>query len=103
MIRDSYDLRHEETGSGNIAKASPEWKNILDHARREPSGERYVLTEAYKRVNAQVKQGIPWSKCMDCGTPFIGVSDHCDNDCYIEAICDIRSSYHQGASDASSW
>lgn len=92
MIRDEYDLRHEETGSGNIAKASPEWKNILDHARREPSDQKYVLHEAYKRINAQAKQGIPWSKCMNCGTPFIGTGETCTQQCWTEFVGDVRAS-----------
>lgn len=92
MNRDPYDLRHEATGSGNISKASPEWKNILDHARSEPSTEQYVLQEAYKRINAQVKSGIPWSKCMNCGSPFLGTSDHCGDACFKELLEDLNAS-----------
>lgn len=50
-------------------------------------GEAYICHLGYEEINRQVKNGRPWSKCMDCGTPFpldsaeaIG-SDFCSTQC----------------------
>lgn len=76
MARDRYDLEHEETGSGNISKASPEWMMVLRQAREdiegvEPLEGDFVLHRAYAIVNQRAQAGEPWAKCMDCGSPFI--------------------------------
>lgn len=92
MIRDAYDLAHEETGSGNIAKATPEWRSILATAREDPSDEEYVLHQAYKLINKQVAAGIAWSKCMNCGSPFLGLGEHCSNGCFDELLEDLNAS-----------
>lgn len=75
-MRDQYDLMHEETGSGNISQATPEWKEVLAQARAmELQDGEYVLHKAYGIVNQRVAAGERWNKCMECGSPYI-VSEH---------------------------
>lgn len=84
---DEYDAQHPETGSSNISKATPEWTAVLEEARRNYDGVGYVLHDAYAIVSEQVKAGIPWFKCMNCGSPYRadreGASvDSCSDGCW---------------------
>ena len=66
---DEYDEAHQETGSSNISKATPEWSDVLRQARARGEG-GYVLHTAYYIVNEQERQGIRWNKCPNCGSPY---------------------------------
>lgn len=77
-MTDQYDKTHQETGSGNISKATPEWSDVLWTARARGE-EGYVLHTAYDIVNEQVKQGIVWSKCANCGSPYKQTEDWTNN------------------------
>lgn len=85
---DSYDLTYPETGSGNIRKASPEWKEVLAQAREihenaEP--DTLVLHIAFRLVNEQVQQQqVAWHKCQECGTPYRETSWGSDTMCSDE-------------------
>lgn len=85
MTPDEYDAQYPETGSSNITKATPEWREILAQARENHHG--YVLHAAYALVNEQVMSGIAWSKCTNCGCPYRmdseGATDAgCSPDCH---------------------
>lgn len=68
---DEYDTQHPETGSSNISKATSEWKGVLERARRQwRPGRPPVLHLAYGLIDEQIKAGIPWTKCPNCGSPF---------------------------------
>lgn len=91
-MTDPYDLKHFETGSGNISRATPEWQEILTHARRirsESHSDEYVLHIAYRLVNEQCELGTFWSKCRGCGSPYrldngMSSSEHCSLECEEE-------------------
>ena len=81
--------RIAETGSNNISKASPEWKAILEQARREHescSTEcQYDIHHAYRLAN---ESGAPWNKCSNCGSPYVvtSVGALCSPECYNEEV-----------------
>lgn len=87
------DLTDEETGSSNISKASPEWKAILERAKIEHrdcspirSDCQYTIHHAYRLVNEQVTAGTHWTKCTNCGSPFIvtASAEICSDECGTE-------------------
>lgn len=59
-----------ETGSGNISKASPEWKEIWEQAKADETLTKHPLHAAYEEVNRRVAMGEHWAKCANCGTPY---------------------------------
>lgn len=61
---------NEETGSNNISKASPEWKEIWDEAKNNQSPDRHPLHAAYEEVNRRIAAGESWAKCANCGSPY---------------------------------
>lgn len=94
---DEYDAQHPETGSSNISKATPEWTAVLEEARRNYDGVGYVLHDAYAIVSEQVKAGIPWFKCMNCGSPYRadreGASvDSCSPQCWGDYLSYLDNS-----------
>lgn len=66
-MTDLYDEQFPETGSGNISKATPEWKEVLAQARRDVVPGEAVLHRAYYLVNTS---GVEWGKCPNCGSPY---------------------------------
>ena len=94
---DLYDQEHSETGSSNISKASSEWSKILEEARIVQGADRpddYVLHVAYDLIHSQVRHGIAWNKCGNCGTPYRldstgAAADHCSSDCFNAVIADL--------------
>lgn len=93
---DQYDLEHFKTGSSNISRATPEWQEILTHARRirrESHPDEYVLHIAYRLVNEQCELGTFWNKCIECGSPYradsrMSSSTHCSIECVQLAFSD---------------
>lgn len=76
-----------ETGSGNISKASPEWKEIWDQARDNQTPDMHPLHAAYAEVNRRVAAGEHWTKCANCGSPYQMTAQWsngtvCSSDCY---------------------
>lgn len=96
-MNDEYDQQHPETGSSNISKATPEWTQALEDARRNYDGVGHVLHDAYAMVNEQVQAGIPWAKCMNCGSPYRmdreGASvDICSPECWSSYAAYLNNS-----------
>lgn len=68
---DLYDRLYPDTGSSNISRATPEWKEKLAEARATSDGTRPILHLAYELINQAVAlRGEHWSKCMNCGSPY---------------------------------
>lgn len=99
-MTDQYDEAHQETGSSNISKATPEWKQILKEARARGDDTKPVLHTAYDIVNAQVKQGILWSKCANCGSPY-KIKEDWANDTVCSEVC--QSEYDNYVTNPMSW
>lgn len=106
MSTDYYDDEHQETGSANISKATPEWSAVLAEARAERQNlleaglgggpDDYVLHRAYGIVNRQQATGTPWGKCTNCGSPYKRDSEGadetvCSSTCWQE-FCDYIQS-----------
>jgi len=72
LTQQEYDARYRETGSSNISKATPEWAEKLDQAAamQAAGDDRYLIHIATALVNEEAVAGIPWTKCMNCGSPF---------------------------------
>jgi hypothetical protein len=105
MDRDEYDLAHEATGSGNISKATIEWREALRKAR-EPSSEGgdFVLHRAYAAINRQAREeGTAWSKCANCGSPYIvregGNMTTCSEKCSKDYIAYLSNPFPSGGDD----
>jgi len=94
MSVDEYDEQHQETGSGNISKATPEWKEILRQARLERGPDELVLHKAYALVNEQGLAGCAWAKCPNCGSPYRADlrGNVCSDDCYREYLAYVTNS-----------
>lgn len=58
------------TGSANISRATQEWSEVLEEARQRYDGYEPLIHIAYSIVNEQVRAGIPWNKCPNCGSPY---------------------------------
>lgn len=92
---DHYDEQHQETGSGNISKASQEWQEVLAEARRINDGSEPVLHTAYRLANARPED---WAKCANCGSPYQltpewGDGTVCSEACvadYVSYLNDVR-------------
>lgn len=87
-MTDTYDIQYPDTGSSNISKATPEWKEKLEQARAAYVPGMTVLHEAYKLVNQEVRDGkFIWDKCMNCGSPYRsypGMREFCSDECTHE-------------------
>jgi hypothetical protein len=79
----SYDEIYRETGSSNISKATPEWAEKLEQAiQLQAQGDgRPLIHIATELVNASGEQ---WSKCPNCGSPFLGTRTLCSDVCDAE-------------------
>jgi len=99
-MSDEYDAEHPETGSGNISKATDEWKQVLDQARANDL-DGYTLHHAYALINEQVAEGIPWAKCANCGSPYRmdqdGAGDTvCSSDCFDDYLSYLNGVHRGG-------
>lgn len=90
-MTDFYDEEHSETGSSNISRATPEWREKLQTARALYNGTKPVLHIAYELVNEEAKRGTQWSKCTNCGSPFKGHGETCSDKCYDDYVAYISS------------
>lgn len=90
-MTDLYDEQFPETGSGNISRATPEWKEVLEQARRDVVPGEPVLHRAHYLINIS---GAPWGKCPNCGSPFLidrsADGTLCSMVCYREYLAQFR-------------
>lgn len=88
MSREEYDFVYSDTGSSNISRATPEYAEVIREAKRTLQPDEYLIHRATAIINAQVKAGTPWSKCVNCGSPFIvkGSSEICSEQCHREYL-----------------
>jgi hypothetical protein len=98
MTIDAYDQQHQETGSSNISKATPEWQEKLVAARAQYDGTELVLHIAYRLVNEAVAAGERWGKCANCGSPYrysnswsSGMA--CSPDCWTEYVTSVQDGW----------
>jgi hypothetical protein len=56
---------------GNISKPSEEWLKVVEEAKVTRDPWEYLAHIAYAIVNEQVKRGVSWNKCMNCGSPYV--------------------------------